>query len=67
MLADQERALNVLREMSPELYKAAIQPGDDYLPFSFKGPRLTAPIKDYHCPDGDYIDTTPDWTKQTGK
>lgn len=61
MLIDQESALKALKEMSPELYQAAIQPADDYLPHCIQGPTLTAPINNYHSPDGDYVDTTPEW------
>lgn len=61
MLNEQEIALNALKQISPELYEAAIQPAEGFLPAQFHGPSLTAPIKNYHAPDGDYVDTTPDY------
>lgn len=64
MFSNQDKALNVLKEVSPELYNAAIQPSQDYLPYSFRGPSLTAPIKDYYPPDGDYIDISPKYDKK---
>lgn len=58
----QKNALDKLKQLSPELYNAAIQPSNDLLPLISIGPPLTAPIKDYFCPDGEYADISTDWT-----
>jgi large subunit ribosomal protein L40 len=62
MFHEQNEALKVLKEVSPSLYEAAVQPDCSFLPLSFQGPMLTAPLRDYHAPDGDYVDTTPTYT-----
>ncbi|PVD27611.1 hypothetical protein C0Q70_12775 [Pomacea canaliculata] len=58
ILQEQDRALEELRFESPELYQMAIQVDDKLIPFSFKGPTKTPPIKGYEAQDGEYIDTT---------
>lgn len=67
MLSQQDKALKVLKEISPDLYNAAIQPSQDYLPYQFKGPTITAPIRAYYAPDGDYIDISPKYDKEYEK
>ncbi|KAI6240154.1 39S ribosomal protein L40, mitochondrial [Aphelenchoides fujianensis] len=59
MIREQTQALNVLKEVSPKLYEAAVAPDPSYLPLVMRGPVLTPPLKDYSSPDGDYTDTTP--------
>lgn len=58
----QKNALDKLKQLSPELYNAAIQPSNNLLPLISIGPPLTAPIKDYFSPDGEYTDISIDWT-----
>ncbi|VDO31694.1 unnamed protein product [Brugia timori] len=43
--------------LSPELYKAALEPDECFLQnFVYRGPTLTPPIESYEPPDGHYID-----------
>uniref|UniRef100_A0A914Z122 Large ribosomal subunit protein mL40 n=1 Tax=Panagrolaimus superbus TaxID=310955 RepID=A0A914Z122_9BILA len=58
----QDAALKELKRVSPDLYNSAIQFDQNLLPFHFKGPSLTPPIKGYVSPDGEYVDTTKSWT-----
>jgi large subunit ribosomal protein L40 len=67
MITEQEKALKLLKEISPSLYDEAIKPDAAFLPYSFQGPVLTAPIKNYRPPDGDYTDTTPTYEKVVKK
>lgn len=46
----QKTALAQLRKESEELYQAAIQPDDNILPITIKGPVQTPPIKNYESP-----------------
>lgn len=61
VVAAQSKALEELHMESPELYKAAIQPDEDLLPFCLKAIVETPPIKGYEAPDGLYEDTTKKW------
>jgi large subunit ribosomal protein L40 len=54
----QTRALQELRRESEQLYQQAIQLDEALIPFDFKGPMETPPIKGYVAPDGEYVDTT---------
>jgi len=54
----QSRALLELRQESEQLYQQAIQLDEKLIPFEFRGPLETPPIKGYVAKDGDYIDTT---------
>ena len=47
ILINQQKALDELKKESVALYDAAIQFDPDLVPFSFKGPVATPPIKDY--------------------
>ncbi|CAI2349087.1 unnamed protein product [Caenorhabditis sp. 36 PRJEB53466] len=62
VIDSQRKALAELKKLSPELYEAAVQPAHGDLPLVYQGPSLTPPIKNYEAPDGDYIDTTRNWT-----
>jgi len=57
----QQRALNELREVSEELYQAAIEIDESVLPYNFTGPVETPPIENYQSPDGEYIDISKKW------
>uniref|UniRef100_A0A8R1U3M9 Large ribosomal subunit protein mL40 n=1 Tax=Onchocerca volvulus TaxID=6282 RepID=A0A8R1U3M9_ONCVO len=58
----QEKALQKLKMLSPELYKAALEPDECFLQsFVYKGPTLTPPLKSYEPPDGQYIDVSKKW------
>ncbi|VVC32031.1 Ribosomal protein L28/L40, mitochondrial [Cinara cedri] len=57
----QQRALNELREVSEELYQAAIEIDESLLPYELIGPVETPPIENYESPDGEYIDVTKKW------
>lgn len=50
LLKSQTKALDELRKESEILYQAAIQPMDNLVPLTVKGPVYTAPIKDYLPP-----------------
>ncbi|KAH7951599.1 hypothetical protein HPB52_010781 [Rhipicephalus sanguineus] len=52
IVSTQEKALEMLKEASEDLYSAAIQ---------FKAIVSTPPIKNYEPPDGKYVDTTKKW------
>lgn len=54
--ACQIEALQELREVSEELYQAAIQPMDTLLPIAIKGPAFTPPNKAY-TPPAEYRST----------
>ncbi|VDK45067.1 unnamed protein product [Anisakis simplex] len=61
-IAKQDKAMNELKELSPELYEAAIQPDIKLVQgVILNGPADTPPLPDYQSPDGDYIDTTRTW------
>ncbi|KHN82015.1 39S ribosomal protein L40, mitochondrial [Toxocara canis] len=61
-IAQQEKALNELKKLSPELYEAATQPDVKVAQgVILNGPSNTPPLPDYQPPDGDYIDTTRTW------
>lgn len=57
----QQRALNELRDVSEELYQAAIEIDESFLPYQFTGPVETPPIENYQSPDGEYIDISKKW------
>lgn len=57
----QQRALNELRDVSEELYQAAIQIDESFLPYQFTGPVETPPIENYQSPDGEYTDISKKW------
>ncbi|XP_050541741.1 39S ribosomal protein L40, mitochondrial [Daktulosphaira vitifoliae] len=57
----QQRALNELREISEELYQAAIQIDESLLPYTLEGPVETPPIENYESPDGEYTDISKKW------
>ncbi|VDN03741.1 unnamed protein product [Thelazia callipaeda] len=58
----QDRALQKLKKLSPQLHESAIKPDECFLKnFSCQGPTLTPPIKRYQPPDGHYIDVTKKW------
>ncbi|XP_031618563.1 39S ribosomal protein L40, mitochondrial [Contarinia nasturtii] len=57
----QNKALQELRLESEVLYQAAIQPDENLLPVTLKGPVNTPPIKNYDSPDGEYKDVSKKW------
>lgn len=57
----QQRALNELREVSEELYQAAIGIDESLLPYQLTGPVETPPIENYQSPDGEYLDISKKW------
>lgn len=57
----QQRALNELREVSEDLYQAAIKVDESILPYQLTGPVETPPIENYQSPDGEYIDISKKW------
>lgn len=57
----QQRALNELREVSEDLYQAAIEVDESILPYELTGPVETPPIENYQSPDGEYIDISKKW------
>lgn len=57
----QQRALNELREVSEDLYQAAIEIDESFLPYKLTGPVETPPIENYSSPDGEYIDVSKKW------
>ncbi|XP_055847959.1 39S ribosomal protein L40, mitochondrial [Episyrphus balteatus] len=61
VLQSQMKALDELRKESEELYLEAIQPDNQLLPISIKGPVATPPIENYPSPDGEYIHLTKNW------
>lgn len=60
-LARQESALEMLKELRPELYAEAVKPCENFITLTLNGPSLTPPISDYQSPDGEYIDKTKTW------
>lgn len=64
IMASQELALSELRNVSEELYQAAIQIDDKLIPFKTIGPTGTLPIEGYEPPNGAYVDTTRKWDKK---
>lgn len=63
LMFGQEKALSELRMVSEGLYQAAIAIDESYLPFQSVGPVETPPLKDYNCPEGDYIDISRKWER----
>uniref|UniRef100_A0A1I8ESX0 Large ribosomal subunit protein mL40 n=2 Tax=Wuchereria bancrofti TaxID=6293 RepID=A0A1I8ESX0_WUCBA len=58
----QENALQKLKMLSPELYKAALEPDECFLQnFVYRGPTLTPPLESYDPPDGHYVDVSKKW------
>ncbi|KAL4003002.1 Mitochondrial ribosomal protein L28 family protein [Acanthocheilonema viteae] len=58
----QENALQKLKMLSPEMYKAALEPDECFLQsFIYQGPTLTPPLESYDPPDGHYIDVSKKW------
>lgn len=57
----QQRALDELREVSEELYQAAIEINESFLPYQLTGPVETPPIENYESPDGEYLDISKKW------
>lgn len=57
----QQQALNELRLVSEELYQAAIEIDESFLPYQLTGPVETPPIENYTSPDGEYIDISKKW------
>ena len=53
----QKAALEKLRQLDIDLYKLAIAPDNDLIPFKAKGPLKTPPIPGY-LQDGEYEDVT---------
>ncbi|KAI6215257.1 hypothetical protein M3Y94_00364700 [Aphelenchoides besseyi] len=63
MISEQNKALSVLKTISPTLYESAVAPDPSFLPFTTRGPVYTPPLKEYMSPDGEYTDTTPDYVE----
>ncbi|OXU20823.1 hypothetical protein TSAR_004008 [Trichomalopsis sarcophagae] len=61
----QDKTISELKEVSEELYEAAIQIDPDLLPYSRKGPLNTAPIENFEAPDGEYQDVTKKYEGET--
>lgn len=57
----QQRALNELREVSEDLYQAAVDIDESLLTYQLTGPVETPPIENYQSPDGEYIDISKKW------
>ncbi|KAL4121600.1 hypothetical protein QTP88_014082 [Uroleucon formosanum] len=57
----QQRALNELREVSEDLYLAAVDIDESLLTYQLNGPVETPPIENYQSPDGEYIDISKKW------
>lgn len=57
----QQRALNELREVSEDLYLAAVDIDESFLTYQLTGPVETPPIENYQSPDGEYIDISKKW------
>jgi len=57
----QQRALNELREVSEDLYLAAVDIDESLLTCQLTGPVETPPIENYQSPDGEYIDISKKW------
>uniref|UniRef100_A0A914ZU63 Large ribosomal subunit protein mL40 n=1 Tax=Parascaris univalens TaxID=6257 RepID=A0A914ZU63_PARUN len=61
-IAKQDKALNELKKLAPELYEAALRPDVRVAQgIVLNGPANTPPLPYYQSPDGDYIDTTRSW------
>lgn len=58
IMASQEKALDELKDASPELYEEALQIDPTLIPFQMAGPVETPPIKNYDHPEGEYVDIT---------
>ncbi|CAG7836685.1 unnamed protein product [Allacma fusca] len=63
LMSSQQKALTELRNVSEDLYQAAIAIDETYIPFQSTGPVETPPFKDYNTPEGDYIDISRNWEK----
>lgn len=61
VIKNQEKALNVLKQINPKLFESAVKFDSTFNNFIIYGPTITPPIKDYISPDGEYIDTTKTW------
>lgn len=61
VVAAQQKALDMLKEESQELYDAAIQVDNGLFPFAQRAIVSTPPIKHYEAPDGKYVETTKKW------
>lgn len=61
IVATQQKALEMLKEASEELYNAAVQADNGLFPAQFKAVVSTPPIENYEPPDGKYVDTTKKW------
>lgn len=58
----QEKALSVLKQDYPHLYKAAIEIDPTLLPFTVVTVKKdTPPVDSYACPDGKEFDITKEW------
>jgi len=57
----QQRALDQLKCISPELYFEAIQMDLKLIPFSTVGPTRTPSLENYEPPDGEFVDVSPKW------
>uniref|UniRef100_A0A0N5CEV6 Large ribosomal subunit protein mL40 n=1 Tax=Strongyloides papillosus TaxID=174720 RepID=A0A0N5CEV6_STREA len=62
VLSAQERALERLKILSPQLYASAIKIDDDIIKYSFQGPPQKQSQIGYEAPDGDFFDVTKKWT-----
>ncbi|CAD5215814.1 unnamed protein product [Bursaphelenchus okinawaensis] len=60
-IKEQDEAMNLLKSLSPDLYKAAASLSEGLSIYEGKGPMITPPLKEYRSPDGDYEDTTRTW------
>uniref|UniRef100_A0A0K0F632 Large ribosomal subunit protein mL40 n=1 Tax=Strongyloides venezuelensis TaxID=75913 RepID=A0A0K0F632_STRVS len=58
----QEKALERLKILSPQLYASATKIDDDVIKYSFQGPPQTQIQIGYEAPDGDFFDVTKKWT-----
>ncbi|KAL0269671.1 UNVERIFIED_CONTAM: hypothetical protein PYX00_007321 [Menopon gallinae] len=63
----QKTALEELKKESMELYLAAIKIDTNLIPFTYKGPSMTPPIKGYRSPDGEYLDKSINWVEKVRK
>merc|ERR1712071_740288 len=57
----QQKALDQLKCISPELYLEAIQMDLKLVPFSASGPTRTPSLESYEAPDGEFVDVSPKW------
>ncbi|TRY77936.1 hypothetical protein TCAL_11057 [Tigriopus californicus] len=65
VILSQQKALDVLKTLSPALHFEAIQHDPTLLPFKAKGPVYTLPIPEY-IQDGEYKDVTKEFTIKYG-